>query len=89
MKTLSDPEYRALTRRLLIDLVLDTGGNLALGLGLYLVFSRPEPHLPVWLQSPEVLAILLATGLINLRLIPARLRRLRLWQTERLSRRDR
>lgn len=89
MKTLSDAEYRALTRQLLADLVLDTGGNIALALGLYLTFTRPETHLPAWLHSPAALALLLATGLINLRLIPVRLRRLQRWQSERASRQDR
>ncbi|HMY81565.1 MAG TPA: hypothetical protein PK212_02020, partial [Agitococcus sp.] len=66
-----------------------TLGNLSLGLGLYLVFSKEAAHWPTWLLSPEAKAIFIATGLINLRFIAIRFRRLQAWQMARQQRKQR
>jgi hypothetical protein len=86
---LTDSEFRALTRQVYRDIVLDTAANLAFCLGVYLVFSRHAAEFPAWLRMPETLALLVATGLINLKFLMPRVRRLRLWQQERLARRER
>lgn len=85
---LTDPEYRALTRRITLDMILDTAGNLMLGIGLYLAFSEAARNWPAWMQEPAVKAALIATGVLNLRLLPARFRRLRTWREARDERRD-
>ena len=86
MKTLSDAEFNALSRLVYRDLILDTLGNLCLGLGLYLVFSDQAATYPVWLLTAEAKAILIATGIINLRFIVIRFRRLQTWQIARQQR---
>ena len=83
---LTDAEFQLLTRQVYRDLLVDTTGNLLLGLGLWLAFSRHAHGMPLWMQSPEFKAVLIATGILNLRFLMARLRRLRLWQSERQSR---
>ncbi len=88
MTPLTDADYRQLTRRVFLDIAVDTLGNLMLGLGLYLVFSAQALSLPEWSRSPEVKAALIATGLLNLRYLPVRLRRLQQWQRERQQRRQ-
>ena len=86
MKPLSDEQFKALSHLVYRDLILDTLGNLSLGLGLYLVFSKEAAHWPTWLLSPEAKAIFIATGLINLRFIAIRFRRLQAWQMARQQR---
>lgn len=86
MKPLSDEQYHALSRLVYRDLVLDTLGNLCLGLGLYLVFSDKAATYPAWLLTAEAKAILIATGIINLRFIMTRFRRLQAWQVARQQR---
>ncbi|MDO8330774.1 MAG: hypothetical protein Q7T36_09930 [Fluviicoccus sp.] len=86
MTPLTDAEFQLLTRQVYRDLLVDTTGNLLLGLGLWLAFSRHAQDMPLWMQSPELKAALIATGILNLRFLMARLRRLRLWQSERQSR---
>lgn len=86
MKPLSDEQYHALSRLVYRDLVLDTLGNLCLGLGLYLVFSDQAATYPAWLLTAEAKAILIATGIINLRFIMTRFRRLQAWQVARQQR---
>lgn len=86
MKALSDEQYHALSRLVYRDLILDTLGNLCLGLGLYLVFSDDAASYPAWLLNAEVKAILIATGLINLRFIVSRFKRLQAWQIARQQR---
>lgn len=86
MKPLSDAEYRALSQLVYRDLFLDTCGNLCLGLGLYLVFSSHASDYPAWLLSPAAKALLVATGLINLKFIGTRFRRLQQWQIARQQR---
>ncbi len=86
MKPLSDEQYHALSRLVYRDLILDTLGNLCLGLGLYLVFSDQAATYPVWLLTAEAKAILIATGIINLRFIVIRFRRLQTWQIARQQR---
>lgn len=88
MTPLTDADYRQLTRRVFLDIAVDTLGNLMLGLGLYLVFSSQALSFPEWSHSPEVKAALIATGLLNLRYLPVRLRRLQQWQRERQQRRQ-
>lgn len=88
MKTLSDEQFQHLTRLIYRDLVIDTLGNLALGLGLYLVFSNPGQW-PLWLLSPYAKAALIATGIINLRFFFVRLERLQAWQAARHDRQNR
>jgi hypothetical protein len=83
---LSDAEFRHLSRRVYLDVVVDTLGNLILCLGLYLAFSESARHFPLWLQTPEAKGLLIATGLMNLRFLGNRIRRLRQWQAERRSR---
>ncbi|HEX5360968.1 MAG TPA: hypothetical protein VFW49_07760 [Fluviicoccus sp.] len=83
---LSDPEFRRLSRRVYLDVLVDTLGNLILCLGLYLAFSENARHFPLWLQTPEAKGVLVATGLMNLRFLGNRIRRLRLWQAERRNR---
>ena len=86
MKPLSDEQYHALSRLVYRDLVLDTLGNLCLGLGLYLVFRDQTATYPAWLLTAEAKAILIATGIINLRFIMTRFRRLQAWQVARQQR---
>lgn len=86
MKPLSDEQYHALSRLVYRDLILDTLGNLCLGLGLYLVFSDQAATYPVWLLTAEAKAILIATGIINLRFIVIRFKRLQTWQIARQQR---
>ena len=86
MKPLSDEQYHALSRLVYRDLILDTLGNLCLGLGLYLVFSDQAATYPAWLLTAEAKAILIATGIINLRFIVIRFRRLQTWQIARQQR---
>ncbi len=86
MKPLSDEQFQALSRLVYRDLILDTLGNLCLGLGLYLVFSDQAATYPVWLLTAEAKAILIATGIINLRFIVIRFRRLQTWQIARQQR---
>ena len=86
---LTDTEYRALSRKITLDIIIDTLGNLFLGLGLYLTFStHPNSGIPAWMTTPEAKALLLATGIINMRFMIARFTRLRLWQEERQRRRQ-
>ncbi|HEX5277360.1 MAG TPA: hypothetical protein VFW42_06810 [Fluviicoccus sp.] len=80
---LSDPEFRRLSRRIYLDVAVDTLGNLILCLGLYLAFSEGARTLPEWLQTPEAKGLLIATGLMNLRFFSSRILRLREWQAER------
>lgn len=89
MKPLSDEQFKALSHLVYRDLILDTLGNLSLGLGLYLVFSKDVADWPTWLLSPEAKAIFIATGLINLRFIAIRFRRLQAWQMARQQRKQR
>jgi hypothetical protein len=86
LKPLSDDEYRTLSRLVYRDLILDTCGNLCLGLGLYLVFSNDAASYPAWLLSPTAKALLIATGLVNLRFIVTRFKRLQAWQIARQQR---
>lgn len=86
MKPLSDEQYHALSRLVYRDLILDTLGNLGLGLGLYLVFSDQAATYPAWLLTAEAKAILIATGIINLRFIVIRFKRLQTWQIARQQR---
>ena len=86
MKTLSDAEFNALSRLVYRDLILDTLGNLCLGFGLYLVFSSHAATYPAWLLTAEAKALLIATGLLNLRFIVIRFRRLQTWQIARQQR---
>lgn len=86
MKPLSDEQYHALSRLVYRDLILDTLGNLCLGLGLYLVFSDQAATYPAWLLTAEAKAILIATGIINLRFIVIRFKRLQTWQIARQQR---
>jgi hypothetical protein len=86
LKPLSDEQYHALSRLVYRDLILDTLGNLCLGLGLYLVFSDQAATYPVWLLTAEAKAILIATGIINLRFIVIRFKRLQTWQIARQQR---
>lgn len=86
MKPLSDEQFQALSRLVYRDLILDTLGNLCLGLGLYLVFSDHAATYPTWLLSAEAKALLIATGIINLRFIVIRFRRLQTWQIARQQR---
>lgn len=87
MKPLSDEEFRALSHLVYRDLILDTCGNLCLGLGLYLVFSHHAASTyPAWLLSAEAKAVLVATGILNLRFIGMRFRRLQAWQIARQQR---
>lgn len=83
---LSDLEFRRLSRLVYRDVVVDTVGNLLLCLGLYLAFSEGARGFPLWLQSPAIKAALIATGLMNLRFLGNRIRRLRQWQAERRER---
>ena len=87
MKTLTDEQYQQLTRVIYRDLTVDTLGNLALGLGLYLAFSSPAGW-PLWLLSPYAKAVLIATGVINLRYFFVRIRRLQVWQAARQDRQN-
>ncbi len=89
MKPLSDKQYQQLTHVIYRDLTIDTLGNLALGFGLYLVFSDSASSWPLWLQSPISKALLVATGIINLRFILVRFQRLQLWQAARQERHNR
>lgn len=89
MKPLSDEQFKALSHLVYRDLILDTLGNLSLGLGLYLVFSKDVADWPTWLLSPEAKAIFIATGLINLRFIAIRFRRLQAWQMAHQQRKQR
>lgn len=86
MKPLSDEQYHALSRLVYRDLILDTLGNLCLGLGLYLVFSDQAATYPAWLLTAEAKAMLIATGIINLRFIVIRFKRLQTWQIARQQR---
>lgn len=88
MKTLTDEQYQRLTRVVYRDLIIDTLGNLALGLGLYLAFSSPASW-PAWLLSPYAKAVLIATGIINLRYFFIRIQRLQIWQAARQDRQNR
>jgi len=89
LKPLSDQQYQQLTHLIYRDLVVDTFGNLALGLGLYLVFNNAHSDWPLWLQTPYAKAMLIATGLVNLRFFFSRFRRLQQWQAERQARHNR
>jgi len=86
LKPLSDEQYHALSRLVYRDLILDTLGNLCLGLGLYLVFSDQAATYPAWLLTAEAKAMLIATGIINLRFIVIRFKRLQTWQIARQQR---
>jgi hypothetical protein len=86
LKTLSDAEFNALSRLVYRDLVLDTLGNLCLVLGLYLVFSSHAATYLTWLLTPTAKALLIATGLLNLRFTLTRFRRLQAWQIARQQR---
>ncbi|PTQ90406.1 hypothetical protein [Agitococcus lubricus] len=86
MKPLSESEFQQLSRLVYRDLIMDTLGNLALGLGLYLVFSQGATNWPIWLQTPYAKALLIGTGIINLRFFFVRLRRLQAWQQARQER---
>jgi hypothetical protein len=74
------PATSDLRRRIRRDLLLDTLGNVALGLGLWGWLGHGDP---AWLQQPAVFIALTATGVLNLLHLPARLRRLREWQRRR------
>jgi len=89
LKPLSDEQFKALSLLVYRDLILDTLGNLSLGLGFYLLFSKEAASWPTWILSPEVKAILIATGIINLRFIVTRFRRLQAWQIARQQRNQR
>ncbi len=47
MKPLSDEQYQQLTHLIYRDLTIDTLGNLALGFGLYLVFSDHATYVAI------------------------------------------
>jgi hypothetical protein len=89
LKPLSDEQYQQLTHLIYRDLLIDTLGNLALGLGLFLVFNSHAHSWPLWLQTPYAKAVLIATGLVNLRFFFSRFRRLQVWQTARQDRQNR
>jgi hypothetical protein len=89
LKPLSDEQYQQLTHTIYRDLTIDTLGNLALGFGLFLVFSDNASSWPLWVQSPICKALLIATGVINLRFIFTRFNRLQLWQAARQERQNR
>jgi hypothetical protein len=89
LKPLSDEQYQQLTHLIYRDLTIDTLGNLALGFGLYLVFSDNATAWPLWVQSPVMKALLIATGIINLRFIFSRFTRLQSWQAARQERQNR
>lgn len=80
----TDPEYITLSHRIYRDLTLDTLGNCALAIGLYLTFGKHHCFICDFFSNPisldYVKAILLATGIVNLRFLPERLKRLHRWQ---------
>lgn len=70
-----------LTPQLRRDMVIDLAGNLALALGVWGWLDARDGG-SGWLQEPAVFIALVATGVLNLLHLPARLRRLREWRQQ-------
>ena len=66
------------------DILVDTVGNLLLGLGLYAWFGRGN-WLPQLLRTETFVVLSISTGLLGLAHLPARLRRMRRWNELRDS----
>lgn len=77
----TSPQKSAARQQIRRDMLLDTLGNIALGLGLW-GWLGTEPG-NGWLAEPALFIPLTATGILNLLHLPARLRRLREWQRQR------
>lgn len=74
-----DIEFDTLKRHIRKDIVLDTGGNLLLGIGLYCWVGHPAWVL-AWMRSEAFIVLSTGTGIFNLFHLPGRLRRFRRWQ---------
>lgn len=70
-----------LTPQLRRDMVIDLVGNLALALGVWGWLDAGDGG-SGWLHEPTVFIALVATGILNLLHLPARLRRLRDWRQQ-------
>lgn len=79
MSTSPETDINILRQQVRRDMQIDLVGNLALAMGLWGWFSDSS-HLE-WLHAPAVFIPLTATGILNLFHLPARLKRLREWQS--------
>ncbi|HET8730740.1 MAG TPA: hypothetical protein VFM34_06490 [Moraxellaceae bacterium] len=75
------PERPRLTPQLRRDALLDVIGNTALAFGLW-GWHQARSGAHGWLAQPALFIPLMATGLLNLIHLPARLRRLREWRDQ-------
>lgn len=80
MTPTTPPDKDTLRQQVRRDMQVDLVGNLALAMGLWGWLSDSD-HL-AWLHEPAVFIPLTATGILNLLHLPARLKRLREWQSQ-------